>query len=650
MTLSVLDWVIVTGFLLLTLAIGVSASIRAGKNTSEFFLSGRSMPWWLLGMSMVATTFSTDTPNLVTDIVRQNGVAGNWSWWAFLITGMMTVFIYAKQWRLSGVMTDMEFYELRYSGKSAAFLRGFRAIYLGFLFNIMAMSAVCLAAIKIGDVMFGLPPLQTILIASIITVIFSSLGGFRGVVLTDCVLFVTAIIGALAAAYYSLEHKSINGLSGLLDNNLVQEKLAIFPSPSDWDVFIEILIIPLSVQWWASWYPGAEPGGGGYIAQRMLAAKDGNNAIIATLFFNIAHYALRPWPWIIVALCSMVVFPLDSIPERLSAQAKLESEELKQQVQMWSENPELVSVETADQIEKLVIKSKGLTTLREAYPEVALNKFGHDLAYPAMLTMLPSGWLGIVVASLVAAYMSTISTHLNWGASYAVNDFYKRFIRPESSEKEQVWIGRLFTVLLMLVSGSMALALTNAKQLFDIIIMFGAGTGLIFLLRWFWWRINAWTEIVGMLASGIISLLVSFAPLGNATIGETLGVWKFPFVVATTTLLWLIATYFAPQTDMQILKNFYKKIRPSGPGWTPVKMALSTEDKTTLREDNGNLGASITCTFLGCTMVYSALFATGKWIYGDYLVAVLLTIVVLVTGAWIKFLWNKMSDLEPNNL
>ncbi|WP_145060936.1 sodium:solute symporter family protein [Adhaeretor mobilis] len=642
MTLSTLDWGIVAGFLLLTLAIGVAVSRRAGKNTGEFFLSGRTMPWWLLGMSMVATTFSTDTPNLVTDIVRQNGVAGNWSWWAFLLTGMLTVFVYAKLWRRSGVMTDMEFYELRYSGKSAAFLRGFRALYLGVVFNVMAMSGVCLAAMKVGEVMFGLEPLQTILIASIITVIFSSLGGFRGVVLTDCVLFVTALIGAGAAAYYALGHESVGGLASLVSNDSLQQSLKILPDSSNKALFVEALIIPLSVQWWASWYPGSEPGGGGYIAQRMLAAKSAKHAVAATLFFNIAHYALRPWPWIIVALCSLVVYPLDNQSEREAANSALHSEAMQEQVAVWADDPESVSPGLRQKIEDLQIKERGLTALRAAYKDVEFDKFGHDLAYPAMLTNVPSGWLGIVVASLVAAYMSTISTHLNWGASYAVHDFYKRFARPEASEQEQVWAGRAFTVLLMVLSGAMALALTNAKQLFDIIIMFGAGTGLIFLLRWFWWRINAWTEIAGMVVSGLASLWVSFGTYNSQPLGDTLGVWKFPFVVGATTVAWLLVTWLTPKTDMTVLKQFYAKTRPGGPGWQPVVAAFAERDGAQPVENSG-LVAGISCMLLGCAMVYCALFAAGYWLYGLYAWAIALTVVVALSAGAIAALWKNMN-------
>ena len=469
--LSTLDITLIVVFFAITLFIGIYVSKQSGKSSSEYFLSGKNMPWWLLGVSMVATTFSTDTPNFVTDIVRKDGVSANWMWWAFLITGLLTVFVYAKLWRKSDVNTDIEFYELRYGGAPARFLRGFRAIYLGLLFNIFAMAGVTLAAIKIGSIMLGLQPWETIVYAGTVTVIFSALGGFKGVVYTDFILFFTAMAGAIGAAYYLINLPEIGGLEALFQNENVADKLSILPDFNNTEALITLLIIPLAVQWWSSWYPGAEPGGGGYIAQRMLAAKDENHAIGATFFFNVMHYALRPWPWILVALASLVIFP-------------------------------------------------DIASIQEAFPNVSEDKLGHDLAYSAMLTKLPSGLLGLVLASLVAAYMSTISTHLNWGSSYLVNDFYKQQIKKNASEKELVLVGRISTIVLMVLSAFFALYLQNAKQLFDIIIMFGAGTGLIFILRWFWWRINAWSEISAMVVSGVVSLLFASQSIGGELFGD----------------------------------------------------------------------------------------------------------------------------------
>jgi len=435
MNLTTIDWVIILAFFLVSLAIGLAVSKKAGKNTSEFFLSGRNMPWWLLGVSMVATTFSADTPNLVTNLVRENGVSGNWAWWAFLLTGMLTVFVYAKLWRRSKVMTDVEFYELRYSGKAAAFLRGFRALYLGLIFNTLVMGTVALAAVKFGEVMLGVPGWQTLLVAGSVTVAYSAMGGLKAVIITDFIQFGLAIVGSFWAASYLIGMDEIGGLSALLENKVVISKMSLWPDMTDASQYVPILLVPLAVQWWASYYPGAEPGGGGYIAQRMFSAKNEKNAIGATLFFNIAHYALRPWPWILIALASLIIFP-------------------------------------------------ELSDLKEAFPTLSDDKLGHDVAYPAMLTLLPAGLLGLVAASLMAAFMSTMSTQLNLGASYLVNDFYKRFIKPEASEKQLVWAGRIFTIITMVIGSILGLILTDAGQAFDLLLVLGAGTGLIYILRW----------------------------------------------------------------------------------------------------------------------------------------------------------------------
>ncbi|MCH7525162.1 MAG: Na+:solute symporter [Bacteroidetes bacterium] len=596
--LSTLDFVLIIFFLTITLFIGIYVSKKSGKSSAEYFLSGRNMPWWLLGVSMVATTFSTDTPNLVTDIVRNNGVSGNWVWWAFLITGLLTVFVYAKLWRKSKVNTDIEFYELRYGGAPARFLRSFRAVYLGIIFNVLAMAGVTLAAIKIGSIMLGLQPWETVVYAGVITVIFSALGGFRGVVYTDFILFFTAMAGAIGAAYYLVGLPEIGGLEALLQHENVVDKLSILPDFNDKETLITLLIIPLAVQWWSSWYPGAEPGGGGYIAQRMLAAKDENHAIGATFFFNIMHYALRPWPWIIVALASLIIFP-------------------------------------------------DLASIQEAFPLVSEDKLGHDLAYSAMLTMLPSGLLGLVLASLVAAYMSTISTHLNWGASYIVNDFYKQQINKGASEKELVRVGRISTIILMVFSALLALVLTNALQLFDIILMFGAGTGLIFILRWFWWRINAWSEISAMLVSGIVSILLNFTFLGDYFFGDD-GLMpsyaKFPTVVLVTTIVWVAVTYLTRAESKEVLQNFYKKIQPGGPGWTKVIDDASDENIVLIDSNEGwSVPSGIIAMLIGCVLIYSIMFATGYWIYGDYSLAIILTGVALVSAVALSKVWNKIK-------
>ena len=596
-TLSNLDYTIIIALFTIILFIGIYVGKAAGKNTNQYFLSGRNMPWWLLGLSMVATTFSTDTPNLVTDIVRTNGVSGNWVWWAFLVTGLLTVFVYAKLWRKSEVKTDIEFYELRYGGKPARFLRSFQAVYLGVIFNILAMAGVTLAAIKIGQVMLGLSPLTTVVIAGFITVIFSAIGGFKGVVYTDFILFFVAMLGAFGAAYYVVGLPEVGGLDALINHENVQDKLNILPKLDDTETFITLLIIPLAVQWWSSWYPGAEPGGGGYVAQRMLAAKDESHAIGATFFFNIMHYALRPWPWIIVALASLVVFP-------------------------------------------------DLISIQEAFPNVTEDKLGHDLAYSAMLTKLPSGLLGLVLASLAAAYMSTISTHLNWGASYVVNDFYKQ-VNPQASERHLVNIGRLTTVVLMVISAIIALLLTNALQLFDIILMFGAGTGLIFILRWFWWRINAWTEISAMIASGLISILLTFTPLGELMFGEEAmmpGYLKFPFVVFSSTLIWLVVTYLTQPEENKVLYQFYKKTQPGGPGWKKI-LDDAQEENVSIKEPNEKWSVpnGVLALVMGCIAIYSCMFTIGNFIYGNYQLAFILLAVMLVFTLLLKRIWSKIK-------
>ncbi len=597
-TLTTLDYALILLFFACTLFIGIWVSRKSGKNTTEYFLSGRSMPWWLLGLSMVATTFSTDTPNLVTDIVRKNGVSGNWVWWAFLITGLLTVFVYAKLWRKSKVTTDIEFYELRYGGTPAKFLRGFRAVYLGILFNILAMAGVTLAAIKIGGIMLGLAPWQTVVIAGLVTVTFSALGGFKGVVYTDFLLFFVAMGGSVAAAYYLVNLPEVGGMQALLSHENVSSKLSILPDFSNTEAVITLLIIPLAVQWWSSWYPGAEPGGGGYIAQRMLAAKDENHAIGATFFFNIMHYALRPWPWIIVALVSLVVFP-------------------------------------------------DIASIQEAFPNIADDKLGHDLAYSAMLTKLPAGLLGLLLAALAAAYMSTISTHLNWGSSYIVNDFYKQQINKNASQKTLVAVGRLSTVVLMVFSALLALMLQNALQLFDFILMFGAGTGLIFILRWFWWRINAWSEISAMFASGIISILFNTEYIGNALFSDE-GIFpsylKFPLIVLLTSIIWITVTLLTKPESNAVLYTFYKKIQPGGPGWKTV-LKQAQQDNITLTETNESwsVPAGIVAMLLGCVLIYSALFATGYWIYGNYTMALILTATATISGFLLTKTWRKIK-------
>jgi len=587
MQLHTIDWAIIIGYFLITILIGLWASKKAGNSSSDFFLSGRNMPWWLLGISMVATTFSADTPNLVTDIVRKNGVSGNWIWWAFLLTGMLTVFLYAKLWRRSGVMTDLEFYELRYSGRPAAFLRIFRAVYLGVLFNVIVMATVCLAAIKIGSVMFDLPAIHTLGIACVVTVLYSATGGLRGILFTDFFQFILAMVGTVLAAIYILDMPEIGGLSNLLAQPEIKAKMAFIPQ--DDNMFLTLFLLPLCVQWWASYYPGAEPGGGGYIAQRMLAARDEKNAVTATFIFNIMHYALRPWPWILIAFASIIVFP-----DHASLAAK--------------------------------------------FPNIDSGIINDDLAYPAMLTYLPAGLLGVILASLFAGFMSTISSHLNWGSSYIVNDVYHRFINKDATEKQLVILGRISTAVMMLLGALLALTLTSAEAAFQLIIMLGAGTGLIYILRWFWWRINAYTEIAAMICSFLIALYFHIYYSGSSPeeAGFMPGHYKLLINIGITTIVWLMVTFITRPTENAKLVSFYEKIYPYSLGWSRVI------NKNSLEIKEERFGSKLLAMAMGVVLVYGSLFGVGYLIYGQTSNGLLALGLAGVSAIGLSKIWSRV--------
>ena len=578
MKISSVDWIIIIFIMTITVIVGIYSSRKASKDTSQFFLSGKKMPWWLLGISMVATTFSTDTPNLVTDIVRNNGVSGNWVWWAFMITGFLTVFVYARLWRRTGINSDNEFYDIRYSGKAAKFLKSFRAVYLGLIFNVLAMSGISLAAIKIGEIIFNLQPVETILYAGIITVVFSALGGFRGVVLTDFFLFFIAMSGSIMASIFIVNMPEIGGVVELFNHENVRDKISFMPNFSNKQDLIILFIIPLSVQWWSSWYPGAEPGGGGYIAQRMLASKNEKDAVYATLFFNIMHYAIRPWPWILIALCSLIIFP-------------------------------------------------DLNSISDKFPALSENKLGHDVAYSAMLTFLPSGLIGLVVASLISAYVSTISTHLNWGALYLVNDILKPIV---TSEKKLVRYARFFTIFLFVISSLIALSLTNALQLFNFILMFGAGTGLIFILRWFWFRINAWSEISAMFFSGFISIILNMQSTSSYLFGD-FGIFqeymRYPIVVFTTTIFWLIITYVTEPEDQKVINSFKKRIGSGTRGFEFKKYLIS----------------SIPNILLSVCLVISILVFIGSLLKAAIYLSIFSFILICIVSYFLKLKINMTS-------
>ena len=573
MHLATLDWIIVVVSIAISFAPAIIMARRAGSSAAEFFASGRSAPWWLIGVSMVATTFSTDTPNLVTNFVREHGVANNWQWWAFLLTGMATVFFYARLWRRSGVMTDLEFYEIRYSGKAASAVRGFRAIYLGFFFNCAIMATVNLAAAKIANIMLGWPMDQTLLICAVINIAFAATSGLWGVLVTDFIQFGIAMTGSFAAAYFALQQPQVGGLHGLI-TKLDPATLNLLPDFSSWKLALSVFIIPLTVQWWSVWYPGAEPGGGSYIAQRMLAARSERDAMGGTLFFNVAHYALRSWPWIIVALASMLVFP-------------------------------------------------NLSDIARQFPNVDPKLIGHDIAYPAMLTFLPTGWLGLMIAGLLAAYVSTISTHLNWGTSYLIHDLYRRFVRRDASEKHYVMMGRLVTGLLMLVAALFTKELNTASQAFQLLLSVGAGTGLLYLLRWFWWRVNAWSEIVAMVVSFGVAMTFFVLQKDGATIDSTTVLLT---TVAITTVAWIVTAFVTKPTERAKLVSFYRLVRPAGPGWGTIPQEAGV-GKAADSLANAGLG-----WVLGCVFIYSALFGTGSLLYGRVSIALFWIAGFLVSG------------------
>jgi Na+/proline symporter len=588
MRLGTLDWIIAALSILICFIPALFFGKRSGKNTSEFFASGRSVPWWLAGLSMVATTFSSDTPNLVTNFVRTQGVAGNWQWWAFTLTGVATVFFYARLWRRSGVLTDLEFYELRYSGRAAGAVRGFRSVYLGLFFNCIIMASVNLAACKIAGVLFGFSRWQTLAAVGLLNVVFAAHSGLWGVLVIDMIQFFIKMSAVIAAAYFAVTLPQVGGLAGLV------EKLSRIKGPgglnylsmlpdftSNWDLAVAVFIMPIAVQWWSVWYPGAEPGGGSYIAQRMLASKSEKDSLGGTLFFNVAHYVLRPWPWILVGLCSLIIYP-------------------------------------------------NLSDIQKAFPHLDPNLIGHDIAYPAMLRFLPAGWIGLMVGGLIAANSSTILTHLNWGASYLVHDFYRRFLRPGAPEKHYVLAGRWATILLFVVSSSMVFVLETAQDTFNIILQVGAGTGFLYLARWFWWRVTAWCEIVAMASSFGISVLFLLLRRGGIAFGTH---QQLLMTVIFTTICWMLTAYFGPQTERRTLVEFYKKVRPFGPGWSAVRaeagISGSQED---VAMTVGSIPLAVAGWVSGSLLIWSSLFTVGNFLYGRLHYALALAALCLVSG------------------
>ncbi|MDD2348311.1 MAG: Na+:solute symporter [Kiritimatiellae bacterium] len=639
LTLSWLDAWIILGFLASVVLVGSWSARRAGQDTESFFLSGRNMPWWLLGVSMVACSFSCDTPNLITEIVRLNGVAGNWVWWAFLLTGMLTVFVYAGLWRRSGLDTDLGFYELRYSGRPAAFLRGFRAIYLGVVYNLIILGGVSLAAIKIGQIMFGLSPGMSLFFSMTGVAIYATLGGLTGSMWADFYQFAVAMTGAIFAAVYAVNSGMAEGgttLAQLFAHSAVAPKLSMLqPSTHDFSTLMTVLILPLAVQWWNVWYPGAEPGGGGFVVQRMLSARNENHAIGGTLLFNVLHYAVRPWPWILVALASLVVFPLTPQAEQDAAQAWLTDHAAE--VRQYDTDKAAMPPELREDVRLHRADARGVGSLARAFPRVDDTYLGHDIAYPGMVARMPRGWQGLIVASLIAAYMSTVATLLNWGSSYVVQDVYLRFLRPQASARHAVLVGRVTMLVMLLASAVIAFHMTTVKTIFHVLLQVGAGTGLLYILRWFWWRINVWSEVTAMVVSFIVAVFFQFCaePLGIEAALSNAGwlkimdftSWKMVLGIIITTIAWVTVTYLTPPVEERTLVEFCRKIRPGGPGWRRFETVPEGAEPEGWNVPNG-----ILCMMLGCLLVWASLFGTGYLLYGQFARGAVLLAVAAVAG------------------
>ncbi|MCQ2974795.1 MAG: Na+:solute symporter [Bacteroidales bacterium] len=613
--LTLADWIVVGMFFAVIAIITYVATKKNKTGVEDYFLGGRQMPWWILGVSMVACTFSADTPNLVTGMVRESGVAKNWAWWSFLITGMATVFIFAKLWRRTGIVTDLEFYEKRYSGGAASFLRGFRAVYLGLFFNVLIIGSVTLAAIKIGSIIFGIKPLYTVIFGSIGVVIYTSLAGFRGVVWADFFQYIIAMVGAVVAAIFAVNLPEVGGLSGLMNNSEIADKVNIIPDLTDPSVFVPILIIPIAVQWWSVWYPGSEPGGGGYMCQKMLSAKNEKHAVAANLFFNFAHYALRPWPWIIVALASLIIFKPDNQEVREVAQQELNSPSILSHYQNYLKNYDenQIPQDIRDHVVELHFQKEGLSSMHQAFPEANAEYLKNDTAYPIMITKTGSGWFGLIIASLIAAYMSTIGTHLNWGASYLVNDFYKRFVNPSASDKKLRRVAVFCTFILMFLGGLVSLTIMdNATQAFDILLLSGAGTGAVYLLRWFWSRINAVTEIVAMISAFIVSIIMVFVVpegcLANSVLDHA--TMRLLITVFVVSVAWLISVFVSKPENEETLSSFFEL----------------TKSKSELK----NMPTQILCVFIGIITVYALLFSIGYFVMLKPLLGTILLIVSII--------------------
>ena len=558
MLLNGIDWAVIAAFFAVLALIPSVAARRAKRTANDFFTSGRSMPWWLIGFSMVAATTATDSANFFTEVIRRDGMGGNWIMWAFILTGLLTVFVYAKLWVRSGVTTDIEFYELRYSGKPAAFLRAFRTLYLGVVFNVLVLGNVILAAVKIGVVLFGIEPSTIYRVTVVASVVYTFFGGIRGVIWTDFFLFLVIMAGAVAAMVYGLRLPEVGGMAGIVSNPETAWRLSILPDFSSWDTLLVMFVLPLAVQWWNVWKAGSEPGGGGYIVQRMLTARSATHALGGTLFFNVLNWVIRPWPWYIVGLCSVLVYP-------------------------------------------------DLASIQAAFPKVDPSLIHGDMAYPAMLTKVPNGWLGLVAASMMGALFSTVAAHLNLGSAYVVNDFWKRFVRPSAGDRELIWVGRAAMLALLLLGCALAPHLKSAKAAFDLMLLIGAGSGAIFLLRWFWIRINAWTELTGMFVSFAVAFVLQLG------FPELVSWQKMLITIAVTSASWLAVTFLTPPTDAATAARF----------------------KAAVRADGRDVGKGIVLTAVASFALFDLMYMVGAWIYGWYAKAAVATVLALGASVFV---------------
>ena len=558
MLLNGLDWTVIAAFFAVLALIPTVAARRAKRTANDFFTSGKSMPWWLIGFSMVAATTATDSANFFTEVIRRDGMGGNWIMWAFILTGLLTVFVYAKLWVRSGVTTDIEFYELRYSGKPAAFLRAFRTLYLGVVFNVLVLGNVILAAVKIGVVLFGIEPSTIYRVTVVASVVYTFFGGIRGVIWTDFFLFLVIMAGAVAAMVYGLRLPEVGGMAGIVSNPETAWRLSILPDFSSWDTLLVMFVLPLAVQWWNVWKAGSEPGGGGYIVQRMLTARSATHALGGTLFFNVLNWVIRPWPWYIVGLCSVLVYP-------------------------------------------------DLASIQAAFPKVDPSLIHGDMAYPAMLTKVPNGWLGLVAASMMGALFSTVAAHLNLGSAYVVNDFWKRFVRPSAGDRELIWVGRAAMLALLLLGCALAPHLKSAKAAFDLMLLIGAGSGAIFLLRWFWMRINAWTELTGMFVSFAVAFVLQLG------FPELVSWQKMLITIAVTSASWLAVTFLTPPTDAATAARF----------------------KAAVRADGRDVGKGIVLTAVASFALFDLMYMVGAWIYGWYAKAAVATVLALGASVFV---------------